>query len=362
MSVCTGGQPSDGVAAQDSLIDSHNSLTESHNKTDAVAVAVGEKVHQAVVEVAAVPGYSAGKDVQKVELPVDRGNVAAAATAAVAAANRALLYTASVTADADEGQQRKSAAGRRGGPSRSPVDTLDRMDAVEKADRWLESSISNGSMKVGRSDVTAGSRGDGDVTVGSSCDITAGSVGGGDGTVGSIGDVTGGVTALMAACHQELEHEVRTLLQRRPTLLHLLDRSGKHAIHYCAENQQTVCIEQLVTAAKAAAAKNVTVAATAVAKTATDAAPTTSTAAATILNRRDAADGHTVLHLAVISGNLPMVQYLLAAGADLDLVDNEEHSAVHWAVVCGQATTYTHMLFPNERLQYYILLHVLAHF
>ena len=354
MSVCTGGQPSDGVAAQDSLTDSHNSLTESYNKTDAVAVAVGEQVHKAGVEVAAVPGYSAGKDVQKDEMPVDRGSEAAVA-------NRALMYTASVTADADEGQQRKSAAGRRGGPSRSPVDTLDRMDAVEKADRWLESSISNGSMKVGRSDVTAG-RGDGDVTVGSSGDITAGSVGGGDGTVGSIGDVTGGVTALMAACHQELEHEVRTLLQRRPTLLHLLDRSGKHAIHYCAENQQTVCIEQLVTAAKAAFAKNVTVAATAVAKTVTDAAPTNSTAAATILNRRDAADGHTVLHLAVISGNLPMVQYLLAAGADLDLVDNEEHSAVHWAVVCGQATTYTHMLFPNERLQYYILLHVLAHF
>ena len=96
-----------------------------------------------------------------------------------------------------------------------------------------------------------------------------------------------------------------------------------------------------------------TVTATAVAKTVTDAAPTNSTAAATILNRRDAADGHTVLHLAVISGNLPMVQYLLAAGADLDLVDNEEHSAVHWAVVCGQETTYTHMMFPKERLLYF---------
>jgi hypothetical protein len=32
-----------------------------------------------------------------------------------------------------------------------------------------------------------------------------------------------------------------------------------------------------------------------------------------------------------------MVKYLLQAGADVDALDNEDHSAVHWAVVCGQA-------------------------
>jgi ankyrin repeat protein len=118
----------------------------------------------------------------------------------------------------------------------------------------------------------------------------------------------------MAACHEELEHEVRSLLQRRPTLLQLVDRTGKHAVHYCAENQQTVCIEQLLAAVQASGHHH----------------------CESILNLRDNVDGHTVLHLAVISGNLAMVKYLIRAGADVNLLDNEDHSAVHWAVVCGQ--------------------------
>jgi hypothetical protein len=137
---------------------------------------------------------------------------------------------------------------------------------------------------------------------------TSGDEGGGE----SGGD--GGVTVLMAACHEELEHEVRAVLTRRPTLLNLLDRTGKHAVHYCAENQQTLCIEQLVSAAAAA-----------------------NTGGPAVLDLHDKADGHTVLHLAVICGNLAMVKYLLQAGADVDALDNEDHSAVHWAVVCGQA-------------------------
>ncbi len=138
---------------------------------------------------------------------------------------------------------------------------------------------------------------------------TSGDEGGGEGGGGD-----GGVTVLMAACHEELEHEVRAVLTRRPTLLNLLDRTGKHAVHYCAENQQTLCIEQLVSAAAAA-----------------------NTGGPAVLDLHDKADGHTVLHLAVICGNLAMVKYLLQAGADVDALDNEDHSAVHWAVVCGQA-------------------------
>ncbi len=136
----------------------------------------------------------------------------------------------------------------------------------------------------------------------------------GDEGGGESGGGDGGVTVLMAACHEELEHEVRAVLTRRPTLLNLLDRTGKHAVHYCAENQQTLCIEQLVSAAAAA-----------------------NTGGPAVLDLHDKADGHTVLHLAVICGNLAMVKYLLQAGADVDALDNEEHSAVHWAVVCGQA-------------------------
>jgi hypothetical protein len=136
----------------------------------------------------------------------------------------------------------------------------------------------------------------------------------GDEGGGESGGGDGGVTVLMAACHEELEHEVRAVLTRRPTLLNLLDRTGKHAVHYCAENQQTLCIEQLVSAATAA-----------------------NSGGPAVLDLHDKADGHTVLHLAVICGNLAMVKYLLQAGADVDALDNEDHSAVHWAVVCGQA-------------------------
>jgi ankyrin repeat protein len=109
---------------------------------------------------------------------------------------------------------------------------------------------------------------------------------------------------------------VRSLLQRRPALLHLLDRAGRHAVHYCAENQQTLCIEQLMAAATAGGESS-------------------------LLNRRDGMDGHTVLHLAVIAGNIAMVKFLLGVGGggvDIDQVDNEGHSAIHWAVVCGQPT------------------------
>lgn len=42
-------------------------------------------------------------------------------------------------------------------------------------------------------------------------------------------------------------------------------------------------------------------------------------------------DGFTPLHLAVIQGNLAMVNLLLANKAEVNAVDNEGHSVVHWA-------------------------------
>ncbi|TMW40751.1 hypothetical protein DOY81_014169, partial [Sarcophaga bullata] len=42
-------------------------------------------------------------------------------------------------------------------------------------------------------------------------------------------------------------------------------------------------------------------------------------------------DGFTPLHLAVIQGNLAMVNLLLANKADVNAVDKEGHSVVHWA-------------------------------
>ncbi|CAG4931837.1 unnamed protein product [Parnassius apollo] len=58
-------------------------------------------------------------------------------------------------------------------------------------------------------------------------------------------------------------------------------------------------------------------------------------AAPALADARDA-DGLTPLHLAVVHGNVPLVQTLLAAGADVNARDNEHHTVVHWATVCGE--------------------------
>lgn len=42
-------------------------------------------------------------------------------------------------------------------------------------------------------------------------------------------------------------------------------------------------------------------------------------------------DGFTPLHLAVIQGNMALVNMLLANKADVNVLDNEGHSVVHWA-------------------------------
>lgn len=53
-------------------------------------------------------------------------------------------------------------------------------------------------------------------------------------------------------------------------------------------------------------------------------------AAPALADARDA-DGLTPLHLAVVHGNVPLVQTLLAAGADVNARDDEHHTVVHWA-------------------------------
>ena len=54
-----------------------------------------------------------------------------------------------------------------------------------------------------------------------------------------------------------------------------------------------------------------------------------------MLDKKDD-EGYSPLHLAVISGNIEVVQYLLDRGADVNSTDNEKHSVLHWAVVCGE--------------------------
>ena len=78
------------------------------------------------------------------------------------------------------------------------------------------------------------------------------------------------------------------------------DKSGKSAVHFCAENQNLNCIEQIIAADPG------------------------------LLNEVDE-EGYAPLHLAVISGNSLIVKFLISKGADVNALDNEKHSTVHWA-------------------------------
>lgn len=42
-------------------------------------------------------------------------------------------------------------------------------------------------------------------------------------------------------------------------------------------------------------------------------------------------DGFTPLHLAVIQGNIPVVNLLISNKSDVNALDNEGHSVIHWA-------------------------------
>ncbi|XP_069186277.1 uncharacterized protein [Procambarus clarkii] len=122
---------------------------------------------------------------------------------------------------------------------------------------------------------------------------------------GGGGGATEGVTPLMFACQQSRDHTVRQILHRKPASVQERDRTGKTALHYCAENPTLSCIDQVV-----------------------EADPS-------LLKARDE-DGYTPLHLATIAGNRAVVKYLLTKGADVKSLDNEKHTAVHWATVCGE--------------------------
>ncbi|XP_075721471.1 uncharacterized protein LOC142764824 [Rhipicephalus microplus] len=114
-----------------------------------------------------------------------------------------------------------------------------------------------------------------------------------------------GLTALMSSCQLNNELEVKALLQRKPSLTAARDRSGKTALHYCAENLTTGCAELLLLYEPG-------------------------------LTSVQDEEGYTTLHFAVISGNRTMVRFLVERGADVNCVDNEKHSCVHWATVCGE--------------------------
>ncbi|CAG0880106.1 unnamed protein product [Cyprideis torosa] len=124
-----------------------------------------------------------------------------------------------------------------------------------------------------------------------------------------------GMTPLMLACQQSREEEVKTLLKRKPKQATARDRSGKTALHYCAENQDLNCIDQLVSYEPS------------------------------LLNIQDE-EGYTALHLAVISalhcaasrGHVDCLETLISlCGAEVDVMDANGCTALFYAVTLGHA-------------------------
>uniref|UniRef100_A0A6P7GQG8 Uncharacterized protein LOC114339567 n=1 Tax=Diabrotica virgifera virgifera TaxID=50390 RepID=A0A6P7GQG8_DIAVI len=115
-------------------------------------------------------------------------------------------------------------------------------------------------------------------------------------------DVTG-VSALMYAAQQGDVNVVRKLIGVEESSLFQRDRTGRTALHYTT-NSGSRCASQ--------------------------AADLMVMAAPELVDGRDE-DGFTPLHLAVIAGNMQLVTFLLANGADVNAVDNEKHTVVHWA-------------------------------
>lgn len=96
------------------------------------------------------------------------------------------------------------------------------------------------------------------------------------------------------------------------------DRSGKSALHYSSTSDNI----------RAAQAADLLV-----------------MAAPDLIETHDE-DGFTPLHLAVIAGNMQLVTFLLANNADVNALDNEKHTVVHWAT--GKSSLHTYFIFTHE--------------
>ncbi|VBB28922.1 unnamed protein product [Acanthocheilonema viteae] len=59
-------------------------------------------------------------------------------------------------------------------------------------------------------------------------------------------------------------------------------------------------------------------------------------------------NGYTPLLIASMSGNVPAIRLMIESGIQINHVDKEKHSAVHWAVVCGQGAQAVHYAAAAE--------------
>lgn len=112
---------------------------------------------------------------------------------------------------------------------------------------------------------------------------------------------------LLKILRKENIEELREIISKAPKLLQAKDKNGRSLLHYCAEHQSVLCAEYLITKDPS------------------------------LLEERDN-EGYTPLHLCTINGNQTITRFLVAK-SDTDYhnsCDNEQHTAIHWATVCGE--------------------------
>ncbi|XP_069117385.1 inversin-like isoform X4 [Argopecten irradians] len=120
-----------------------------------------------------------------------------------------------------------------------------------------------------------------------------------------------GMTPVIIACQNGNPEQLKELLDKGASASDA-DKTGKSALHYCADNLETQCAEMILH-------KDID-----------------------LLNSKDE-QGFTPLHMAVIGGNAPLLRLLLKKDADINCLDNEHHTVAHWATghhmtgrkVCG---------------------------
>ncbi|XP_022083184.1 inversin-A-like isoform X2 [Acanthaster planci] len=116
-----------------------------------------------------------------------------------------------------------------------------------------------------------------------------------------IADVDGS-TPLMIACRKGSTQVVEMLIDCGASL-DVTDKSGKTAVHHAIEHRHNDCVRTLIETDPSLAALTDT-------------------------------EGRNALHLATIEGDMELIQLVLPH-VDVNALDKEKHSALHWATVCG---------------------------